>query len=172
MNQCPKIPKNNLISKYISYAFVCFILYIIIIIVGIRKKVSLYFSFIELLFLLLFLIFNWFHLLGILIISIIFFNLIRLIFDIGLLIQNEVPFNNNIFIYCYYLSFILLDATTINILFSIRKEGKALLLEQNEDGTELEDIPNNNYYKSKDNNNKSKTKKGYIPFSGKGTVVG
>ena len=65
-----------------------------------------------------------------------------------------------------------MDATTINILFTIRKEGKALLLEQNEDGNELEDIPNNNYYKSKDNNTKTKSKKGYIPFSGKGTVVG
>ena len=39
------------------------------------------------------------------------------------------------------------------------------------EGTELEDIPDNkNYLISKKKN--SKPKKGYIPFSGKGTIVG
>ena len=168
LNQCPKVPKNNLISKYTSYAIVSFILYIIIAFIGIIKKYNLYFSYFELLFFLLFLIFNWIYLLGFLIISF-FFNMIQILFVIGILIQNQIPLNSNLFKYCYYCFFIILDAVTIKILFTIRKEGKALLLEKSE-GTELENIPDKNYYNNKDKNNKPK--KGYIPFSGKGTVVG
>ena len=170
VDRCPRIPKNNITSKYISYAAVCFVLYIVIMIIGIQRKLRLYFSLYELFLLLFFLIFNWIYLLGFLIISI-FFNLIRIFFSIGILIQNEVPFNNNVFIYCYYSFFIILDAITISILFSIRKEGKALLSEQREEGTELEDMPNKNNYSNYKSDN-TKSKKGYIPFSGKGTVVG
>ena len=57
---------------------------------------------------------------------------------------------------------------TIKILFEIRKEGKALIREQNE-GTELKNIPDDNFIKKEKD---KKPKKGYIPFSGKGTVVG
>ena len=167
-NQCPKVPKNNLISRYKSYAIVSFILYIIIALIGIIKKYTIYFSYFELIFFLLFLIFNWIYLLGFLIISF-FFNMIQIFFVIGILVQNKVPFNSNLFKYCYYIFFIILDAVTIKILFTIRKEGKALLLEKSE-GTELENIPDKNYFNDKDK--KNKPKKGYIPFSGKGTVVG
>ena len=100
----------------------------------------------------------------------IFFNLIRTIFVLGILIQNNVPFNTNLFKYIYYCSSILLDILTIKILFSIRKEGKALLIEKNE-GTELKDVSDKEYTTSKKEKDK-KGKKGYIPFSGKGTVVG
>ena len=167
-NECPKVPKNNVISKYTSYAIACFILYIIIIIFLISKKINLNFSFYELLIFLLFLIFDWFYLLGFLIISI-FFNLIRLIFALGILVQNNIPLKSNLLEYIYLFCYLILDSITIKILFTIRKEGKALLIEQNE-GTELEDIPNKDYLISKEK--KSKPKKGYIPFSGKGTVVG
>jgi len=167
-NLCPKVPKNALVSKYISYAIICFVLYIILAVVGILKNVNLYFSYLELFVFLLFLIFNWIYLLGFLIIYI-FFNLIKVIFVTGTLIQNLIPINSQLFKYCYLFCCITLDAVTIHILFTIRKEGKALLLEHNE-GTELEDIPDKNYLISKEKN--SKPKKGYIPFSGKGTVVG
>ena len=167
-NECPKVPKNNLISKYTTFAIISFILYIIISLIGIIKNYNLYFSYFELFVFFLFLIFGWIYLLGFLIISILF-NLIQIIFVIGILIQNQISFNSNPFKYMYYIFFILLDAITINVLFRIRKEGKALLIEKNE-GTELQDMPSNNYFSSKDKN--SKTKKGYIPFSGKGTVVG
>ena len=169
-NECPKIPKSNFTSKYTSYSVICFILYIIIDLIGIIKNYNLYFSYFELFIFLLFLIFDWIYLLGFLIISI-FFNLIQIIFVIGLLIQNLIPFNFSRFKYCYYFSFLLLDIITINILFSLRKEGKALLLEKSE-GTELQDIPSKNYLNSNKDKNKSKIKKGYIPFFGKGTVVG
>ncbi len=168
MIQCPKIPKSNLISKYISYTAVCFILYIVLVIIGIKKDYNLHFSYYELLFLIFFLIFNWFYLLSFLIIFL-FFNIIRIIFTIGVLIQCETPLNDNLFKFIYYSLFIILDIITIKILFTIRKEGRALLLQQNE-GSELEDIPNDNYYNSKKKT--TETKKGYIPFSGKGTVVG
>ena len=167
-NECPKVPKNNLISKYTTFAIISFILYIIISLIGIIKNYNLYFSYFELFVFLLFLIFDWIYLLGFLIISILF-NLVQIIFVIGILIQNQISFNSNPFKYIYYIFFILLDTITINVLFRIRKEGKALLIEKNE-GTELQDMPSNNYFSSKDKN--SKTKKGYIPFSGKGTVVG
>ena len=167
-NLCPKVPKNALVSKYISCAIICFVLYIILAVVGILKNVNLYFSYLELFVFLLFLIFNWIYLLGFLIIYI-FFNLIKVIFVTGTLIQNLIPINSQLFKYCYLFCCITLDAVTIHILFTIRKEGKALLLEHNE-GTELEDIPDKNYLISKEKN--SKPKKGYIPFSGKGTVVG
>ena len=167
-NECPKVPKNNLTSKYTTFAIISFILYIIISLIGIIKNYNLYYSYFELFVFLLFLIFDWIYLLGFLIISILF-NLIQIIFVIGILIQNQVPFNSNPFKYIYYIFFLLLDVITINVLFRIRKEGKALLIEKNE-GTELQDIPSNNYFNSKDKN--SKKKKGYIPFSGKGTRVG
>ena len=165
-NECPKVPKNNLISKYTTFAIISFILYIIISLIGIIKNYNLYFSYIELFVYFLFLIFDWIYLLGFLIISILF-NLIQTIFVIGILIQNQVSFNSNPFKYSFYFFFLLLDTITINVLFRIRKEGKALLMEKIE-GTELQDIPSKNYFSSKDKN----TKKGYIPFSGKGTVVG
>ena len=168
INDCPKVPKSDIISKYTSYTIICFVFYIITIIIGIYKGYNLYFSYIELFVFLLFLIFDWIYLLGFLIISILF-NLVQIIFVIGILIQNQISFNSNPFKYIYYIFFILLDTITINVLFRIRKEGKALLIEKNE-GTELQDMPSNNYFSSKDKN--SKTKKGYIPFSGKGTVVG
>ena len=142
MIQCPKIPKSNLISKYISYTAVCFILYIVLVIIGIKKDYNLHFSYYELLFLIFFLIFNWFYLLSFLIIFL-FFNIIRIIFTIGVLIQCETPLNDNLFKFIYYSLFIILDIITIKILFTIRKEGRALLLQQNE-GSELEDIPNDN----------------------------
>ena len=172
LNECPKVPKSNLISKYTSSAIACFVFYIAIMIVGIYKKYNLYFSYFELFIFLLFLIYNWFYLLGFLIISI-FFNLIRVSFVLGILIQNLIPINNSsLFKYIYYCSSILLDIITIKILFEIRKEGKALLREKNE-GTELKNIPDNstNYITNKKQKEK-KEKKGYIPFSGKGTVVG
>ena len=137
--------------------------------VGIYKSYILYFSYFELFIFLLFLIYKWFYLLGFLIISI-FFNLIRISFVLGILIQNQIPINSNLFKYIYYCSSILLDIITIKILFEIRKEGKALLKEQNE-GTELKNLSNENYINSKKDKDK-KPKKGYIPFSGKGTVVG
>ena len=167
-NECPKVPKSNFISKYTSYAILCFILYIVVTLIGIMKHFNLYFSYFELFVFLLFLIFNWIYLLGFLIISI-FFNLIQILFVIGVLIQNKISINSNLFKYSYYIFFVILDAVTINILFTIRKEGKALLIEKRE-GTELEDIPNKNYFSR--NNKDIKPKKGYIPFSGKGTVVG
>ena len=167
LNECPKVPNNNIISKYNSFAIACFIFYILIMIVGIYKRYNLYFSYFELFIFLLFLIYKWFYLLGFLIISI-FFNLIRVIFVLGILIQNKIPINDNLFKYIYYYSSILLDMLTIKILFEIRKEGKALLREQNE-GTELKNIPDDNYIKKE---KEKKPKKGYIPFSGKGTVVG
>ena len=167
-NECPKVPKSNIISKYTSYAIISFILYILITVIGIIKNFNLYFSYFELLVFLLFLIFDWIYLLGFLIISI-FFNLIQIVFMIGILVQNKISFNSNIFNYSFYIFFLLLDLITINILFTIRKEGKALLLEQKE-GNELQDISNKSYYASKEK--KEYPKKGYIPFSGKGTVVG
>ena len=167
-NECPKIPKNNLISKYTTFAIISFILYIIISLIGIIKNYNLYFSYIELFVFLLFLIFNWIYLLGFLIISILF-NLIQIIFVLGILIQNQVSFNSSRFKYIYYFFFLFLDAITINILFTIRKEGKSLLIEKNE-GTELQDMPSKNNFSSKNKN--TNKKKGYIPFSGKGTVVG
>ena len=168
-NLCPKVPKNALVSKYLDYSIICFVLYIILAVVGILKNMNLYFSYLELLVFLLFLIFNWIYLLGFLIIYI-FFNLINIIFVTGILIQNTIPINSQLFKYCYLFCCIILDGVTIHILFTIRKEGKALLLGHNE-GTELEDIPDNkNYLISKEKN--SKPKKGYIPFSGKGTIVG
>ena len=169
LNECPKVPENNIISKYKSYAIACFIFYIAIMIVGIYKRYNLFFSYFELFIFLLFLIYNWFYLLSFLIISI-FFNLIRVIFVVGIHIQNNVPINTNLFKYIYYCSSILLDILTIKILFSIRKEGKALLIEKNE-GTELKDVSDKEYTTSKKEKDK-KGKKGYIPFSGKGTVVG
>ena len=167
-NLCPKVPKNALVSKYLVYAIICLVLYVILAVVGILKNFNLYFSYLELIVFLLFLIFNWIYLLGFLIIYI-FFNLIKIIFVTGILIQNTIPINSQLFKYCYLFSCIILDAVTIHILFTIRKEGKALLLEHNE-GTELEDIPDKNYLISKEKN--TKPKKGYIPFSGKGTRVG
>ena len=167
-NLCPKVPKNALVSKYLDYAIICFVLYIILAVVGILKNLNSFFSYLELLVFLLFLIFNWIYLLGFLIIYI-FFNLIKIIFITGILIQNTIPINSQLFKYCYLFCCIILDGVTIHILFTIRKEGKALLLENNE-GTELEDIPDKNYLISKEK--KSKPKKGYIPFSGKGTRVG
>ena len=167
-NLCPKVPKNALISKYLNYAIICFVLYIVLAVVGIIKNVNLYFSYLELFVFLLFLIFNWIYLLGFLIIYI-FFNLIKIIFVSGILIQKSIPINSQLFKYCYLFCCTLLDAVTIHILFTIRKEGKALLLENNE-GTELQDIPDKSYLISKEKN--SKPKKGYIPFSGKGTRVG
>ncbi len=167
-NLCPKVPKNALVSKYLDYAIICLVLYVILAVVGILKNFNLYFSYLELIVFLLFLIFNWIYLLGFLIIYI-FFNLIKIIFVTGILIQNTIPINSQLFKYCYLFSCIILDAVTIHILFTIRKEGKALLLEHNE-GTELEDIPDKNYLISKEKN--TKPKKGYIPFSGKGTRVG
>ena len=169
MIQCQKIPNSNLISKYISYTAVCFTLYIVLVIVGIKKNCDLHFSNYELIFLLFFLIFNWFYLLSFLII-LLFFNIIRITFAIGVLIQCETPLNNNLFKFIYYSLFFTLDIITIKILFTIRKEAKALLLGQNEEN-ELEDISSDdNHYNSKKNT--TETKKGYIPFSGKGTVVG
>ena len=167
LNECPKVPNNNIISKYNSLAIACFIFYILIMIVGIYKRYNLYFSYFELFIFLLFLIYKWFYLLGFLIISI-FFNLIRVIFVLGILIQNKIPIKENLFKYIYYCSSILLDMLTIKILFEIRKEGKALIREQNE-GTELKNIPDDNFIKKE---KEKKPKKGYIPFSGKGTVVG
>ena len=167
LNECPKVPNNNIISKNNSLAIACFIFYILIMIVGIYKRYNLYFSYFELFIFLLFLIYKWFYLLGFLIISI-FFNLIRVIFVLGILIQNKIPINDNLFKYIYYCSSILLDMLTIKILFEIRKEGKALIREQNE-GTELKNIPDDNFIKKE---KEKKPKKGYIPFSGKGTVVG
>ena len=167
-NLCPKVPKNALVSKYLDYAIICLVLYVILAVVGILKNFNLYFSYLELIVFLLFLIFNWIYLLGFLIIYI-FFNLIKIIFVTGILIQNTIPINSQLFKYCYLFSCIILDAVTIHILFTIRKEGKALLLEHNE-GIELEDIPDKNYLISKEKN--TKPKKGYIPFSGKGTRVG
>ena len=167
-NACPKVPKNELVSKYTTFAIISFILYIIISLIGIFKNYNLYFSYFELFVFLLFLIFDWIYLLGFLIISILF-NLIQIIFVIGILLQNQVSFNSNRFKYIYYVFFLLLDAITINVLFRIRKEGKALLME-NSKGTELQDMPSENYISSKEKN--TKKKKGYIPFSGKGTVVG
>ncbi len=168
INDCPKVPKSDIISKYTSYTIICFVFYIITIIIGIYKGYNLYFSYIELFVFLLFLIYSWIALLGFLIISI-FFNLIRIICGLGILIQNKIPINSNLFKYIYYSFSILLDIITIKLLFSIRKEGKALILEKSE-GTELENVSHNNYiiYKDKE----KKQKKGYIPFSGKGTVVG
>ena len=168
-NECPKVPKSNFISKYTSYAILCFILYIVVTLIGIMKHFNLYFSYFELFVFLLFLIFNWIYLLGFLIISI-FFNLIQILFVIGVLIQNKISINSNLFKYSYYVFFVILDAVTINILFTIRKEGKALLIEKNE-GTELKDVSDKEYTTSKKEKDK-KGKKGYIPFSGKGTVVG
>ena len=171
LNECPKVPESNLILKYNSYAIACFVLYIIIMIVGIYKGYNLYFSYFELFIFLLFLIYNWFYLLGFLIISI-FFNLIRVIFVLGILIQNKIPINSDLFKYIYYFSSILLDVITIKILFAIRKEGNALLREQNE-GTELKNISDRDYININNKKEKEKkSKKGYIPFSGKGTVVG
>ena len=168
-NECPKVPKSELISKYTNYAILSFILYIVISIVGLIKNYNLYFSYFELFIFLLFLIYDWIYLLGFLIISI-FFNFIQIIFVLGILIQNRISFNSNVFKYSFYFTFLLLDTITMNILFKIRKEGKYLLIKHSE-GTELQDIPNKNYFSSnKDKSNKSK--KGYIPFSGKGTVVG
>ena len=167
-NLYPKVPKNALVSKYLDYSIICFVLYIILAVVGILKNLNSFFSYLELLVFLLFLIFNWIYLLGFLIIYI-FFNLIKIIFITGILIQNTIPINSQLFKYCYLFCCIILDGVTIHILFTIRKEGKALLLGHNE-GTELEDIPDKNYLISKEK--KSKPKKGYIPFSGKGTRVG
>ena len=168
INDCPKVPKSEIISKYTSYTIICFVFYIITMLIGIYKGYNLYFSYIELFVFLLFLIYNWIALLGFLIISI-FFNLIRIIFALGILIQNQIPIKANLFKYIYYSFSILLNILTIKLLFSIRKEGKALILEKNE-GTELENVSHNNYiiYKDKE----KKPKKGYIPFSGKGTRVG
>ena len=171
INVCPKVPKNNFTLKYLSYIIACFILYIIIGFIGIKKRYNLYFSYFELFVFLLFLIFGWIYLLGFLIISI-FFNAIRIGFVLGILIQNQIPFYSELFKYSYYIFFILLDIITMSILFKLRKESEALLLEQNE-GTELDDIPNKDYFSNKDKeNNKHNAKKGYVPFSGKGTVVG
>ena len=167
-NLCPKVPKNALVSKYLDYAIICFVLYILLAVFGMLNNLNLKLSYLELLAFLLFLVFNWIYLLGFLIIYI-FFNLINLIFVTGILIQNTIPINSQLFKYCYLFCCIILDGLTIHILFTIRKEGKALLLEHNE-GTELEDIPDKNYLISKEK--KSKPKKGYIPFSGKGTIVG
>ena len=167
LNECPKIPENNLISKFTTYAIICLIFYITLMIVGIIKGYNLYFSYFELFIFILLLIYRWFCLLGFLIISI-FFNMIKVIFALGILIQNQIPINSDLFKYIYYISSIILDITTIKILFEIRKEGKALLREQNE-GTELKNIPDDNYIKKERD---KKPKKGYIPFSGKGTVVG
>ena len=138
-------------------------------IVGIIKGYNLYFSYFELFIFILLLIYRWFYLLGFLIISI-FFNMIKVIFALGILIQNQFPINSYLFKYIYYTSSIILDITTIKILFEIRKEGKALLKGQSE-GTELKNISNDDYIVSKKPKDK-KSKKGYIPFSGKGTVVG
>ena len=169
INECPKIPNSNIIAKYTSYAIGCFIFYIALMIVGIYKGYNLYFSYFELSIFLLFLIYKWFYLLGFLIISI-FFDLIKVIFVLGILIQNLMPIKPNLFKYIYYSTSIILDIITIKILFEIRKEGKALIREQNE-GTELKNISNDNYMINK-NNKENKPKKGYIPFSGKGTRVG
>ena len=169
LNECPKIPENNLISKYTTYAITCLIFYIVLMIVGIIKGYNLYFSYFELFIFILLLIYRWFYLLGFLIISI-FFNMIKVIFALGILIQNQFPINSYLFKYIYYTSSIILDITTIKILFEIRKEGKALLKGQSE-GTELKNISNDNYIVSKKQKDK-KPKKGYIPFSGKGTIVG
>ena len=148
INDCPKVPKSDIISKYTSYTIICFVFYIITIIIGIYKGYNLYFSYIELFVFLLFLIYSWIALLGFLIISI-FFNLIRIICGLGILIQNKIPINSNLFKYIYYSFSILLDIITIKLLFSIRKEGKALILEKSE-GTELENVSNNNYIIYKD----------------------
>ena len=169
LNECPKIPENNLISKYTTYAITCLIFYIALMIVGIIKGYNLYFSYFELFIFILLLIYRWFYLLGFLIISI-FFNMIKVIFALGILIQNQIPINSDLFKYIYYTSSIILDIITIKILFEIRKEGKALLKAQSE-GTELKNISNDDYIVSKKPKDK-KSKKGYIPFSGKGTVVG
>ena len=169
INECPKIPNSNIISKYTYYAIACFIFYIALMIVGIYKGYNLYFSYFELSIFLLFLIYKWFYLLGFLIISI-FFDLIKVLFVLGILIQNLTPIKPNLFKYIYYSTSIILDIITIKILFEIRKEGKALIREQNE-GTELKNISNDNYMINK-NNKENKPKKGYIPFSGKGTRVG
>ncbi len=169
LNECPKIPENNLISKYTSYSITCLIFYIALMIIGIIKGYNFYFSYFELFIFILLLIYRWFYLLGFLIISI-FFNLIKVIFALGILIQNQTPIKLNLFKYIYYTSSIILDMITIKILFGIRKEGKALLKGQSE-GTELKDISNDDYIISKKPKDK-KPKKGYIPFSGKGTVVG
>ena len=168
LNECPKVPNSEIISKYTSYIIICFVFYIITMLIGIYKGYNLFFSYIELFVFLLFLIYSWLALLGFLIISI-FFNLIKIIFALGILIQNKIPFKLNIFKYIYYTLSALLDIITIKLLFLIRKEGKALLIEKNE-GTELENVSHNNYiiYKDKE----KKPKKGYIPFSGKGTRVG
>ena len=167
-NLYPKVPKNALISKYICYAIICFVLYIILAIVGMLQNLNLYLTELELFFFLLFLIFNWIYLLEFLII-LTFFNLIKIIFVTGILIQNTNPLTSQLFKYCYLFCCIILNGIIIHILFTIRKEGKALLLGYNE-GIELEDIPDKNYLVSKEK--KSKDKKGYIPFSGKGTRVG
>ena len=171
INECPKIPLNNIISKYINCAITCFILYIIIIIIGIYNGYNLNFSYFELFIFLLFLIYKWFYLLGFLIFSILF-NLIKVIFILGVLIQNKIPINSDLFKYIYYVSSIILDMTTIKILFELRKEGKALIKENNE-GIELENVSTERNIIPKSNEErKTKGKKGYIPFSGKGTVVG
>ena len=171
INECPKIPLNNIISKYINCAITCFILYIIIIIIGIYKRYNLNFSYFELFIFLLFLIYKWFYLLGFLIFSILF-NLIQVIFILGVLIQNKIPINSDLFKYIYYVSSIILDMTIIKILFELRKEGKALIKENNE-GIELENVSTERNIIPKSNEErKTKGKKGYIPFSGKGTVVG
>ena len=172
-NLCIKVPKNDLVLKYLEYSKICFVLYIILAVVGILKNFNLYYSNLELLVFLLFLIFNWLYLLGFLIIFI-FFNLINIIFVIGVFIQNTIPINSQLFKYCYLFCCIILGSVTIHILFTIRKEGMALLLEHNE-GTELEDIPDNKNYlisKNKEKEKNTKPKKGFIPFSGKGTIVG
>ena len=101
INDCPKVPKSDIISKYTSYTIICFVFYIITIIIGIYKGYNLYFSYIELFVFLLFLIYSWIALLGFLIISI-FFNLIRIICGLGILIQNKIPINSNLFKYIYY----------------------------------------------------------------------
>ena len=167
-NLCPKVPKNALVSKYLDYAIICFVLYIILAVVGILNNLNLKLSYLELLAFLLFLVFNWIYLLEFLII-LTFFNLIKIIFVTGILIQNTIPINSQLFKYCYLFCCIILNGIIIHILFTIRKEGKALLLGYNE-GIELEDIPDKNDLISKEK--KSKHKKGYIPFSGKGTRVG
>ena len=98
--------------------------------------------------------------------------MIQVIFILGVLIQNKIPINSDLFKYIYYVSSIILDMTIIKILFELRKEGKALIKENNE-GIELENVSTERNIIPKSNEEKkTKGKKGYIPFSGKGTVVG
>ena len=174
------LPKTRQLNKYLKYIKFILILYIILLTIDIFKNLGHSFTFLTIiLFLIIIILKRHYHFARISTLWI-FVDIFIFIIKLGILIQTS---SNNLFLYLYYLVVLSLSITSILILHLVHGELKAIfyqvylnhdygLVFENEESKEYELKDMSGDYVNIPVKNNNTKKKGYIPFSGKGTVVG